>query len=297
MTQHWNTPIFRCPSCRTPLHTLDPGAQTICPECDFSIPSIDGVPLLVKDLAVIERTIEGAKRASRQDWFQAPQMGQWSGPYRHHVLKRKQYVEGVLADYVAGRQGDIVGLDLGCGDGANIDWLSHHLTALYASDYNLTRLQRAKQVGEAEMVYMADITDYPAVDSSFDVVYFNHVLEHIPDDSQALSEVNRILKPGGRVVLGVPNEGAMFWQLAYRLQPSSRATTDHLHFYTADAVRTKCQTAGFEVLETLPIGWGLPHWSLDAAIRGAKFVDDLLDKIGKALIPSQSTSLYLILTK
>ena len=68
---------------------------------------------------------------------------------------------------------------------------------------------------------MADICDYPAEDDCFDVIFFNHVLEHIPDDVAALREVRRILKPGGLLVLGVPNEGAAFWQLAYRLQPKT----------------------------------------------------------------------------
>ena len=289
--------MFRCPSCREPLRSLEISADTSCRECQFTIPAIEGVPLLVKDLRVIERTIEKAKRASRDDWFQAPQINQWSGPYRHHVLKRKLYVEGVLSTYISRCKGDVIGLDLGCGDGANIEWLSQHFTALYASDYNLVRLRRARHRHGAEMVYMADILDYPAIDNTFSVIYFNHVLEHIPNDSRALAEVYRILKPGGRVVLGVPNEGAMFWQLAYRFQPSTGATTDHVHFYTAGSLRKKCEESGFTVLQVVPIGWGLPHWSLDAAVRGVKFIDDLLDRIGRVVAPSQATSLYLILSK
>src|ERR1019366_9596147 len=96
-------------------------------------------------------------------------------------------------------------------------------------------------------LFMADICNYPADDDSFDVIYFNHVLEHIPDDVAALREVGRILKPGGLLILGVPNEGAAFWQLAYRLQPNIRATTDHQHFYTADSVAAQCRAAGLTV--------------------------------------------------
>jgi SAM-dependent methyltransferase len=42
-----------------------------------------------------------------------------------------------------------------------------------------------------------DITDMPFPDSSFDVAIVNHVLEHVPDDRRALSELARVLVPGG----------------------------------------------------------------------------------------------------
>ena len=52
----------------------------------------------------------------------------------------------------------------------------------------------------------ADICDLPFKDNSFDVVFCNHVLEHIPDDTKAISELYRILKPGGYGILQVPQD-------------------------------------------------------------------------------------------
>lgn len=43
-----------------------------------------------------------------------------------------------------------------------------------------------------------------AQDGTFDVVYCSHVLEHVPDDRKALSEIARVLVPGGWAVLLVP---------------------------------------------------------------------------------------------
>ena len=71
-----------------------------------------------------------------------------------------------------------------------------------------------------------------------DVVFLNHVLEHVPDDEGALRSVRRVLRPGGLLILGVPNEGCGWWQLAYRLQPKSRAQSDHVHFYVISAWRS-----------------------------------------------------------
>jgi SAM-dependent methyltransferase len=50
----------------------------------------------------------------------------------------------------------------------------------------------------------ADITALPFSDDSFDVILCNHVLEHIPNDTQAMKELYRVMKPGGWGVFQVP---------------------------------------------------------------------------------------------
>ncbi len=49
-----------------------------------------------------------------------------------------------------------------------------------------------------------DLTRLPFPESSFDVLCASHVLEHIEDDRLALSEVRRVLRPGGFALLAVP---------------------------------------------------------------------------------------------
>lgn len=52
----------------------------------------------------------------------------------------------------------------------------------------------------------ADICDLPFSDNEFDFILCNHVLEHIPDDTKAMQEIYRILKPGGTAILQIPQE-------------------------------------------------------------------------------------------
>ena len=52
----------------------------------------------------------------------------------------------------------------------------------------------------------ADICNLPFEDASFDWILCNHVLEHIPDDTKAMQELYRILKPGGVAVLQIPQD-------------------------------------------------------------------------------------------
>jgi ubiquinone/menaquinone biosynthesis C-methylase UbiE len=50
----------------------------------------------------------------------------------------------------------------------------------------------------------ADICNLPFEDASFDVIFCNHVLEHIPDDTKAMQELFRILRPGGWGIFQIP---------------------------------------------------------------------------------------------
>lgn len=52
----------------------------------------------------------------------------------------------------------------------------------------------------------ADICNLPFKDNEFDIILCNHVLEHIPDDTKAMEELYRILKPGGFGVFQIPQD-------------------------------------------------------------------------------------------
>ncbi len=52
----------------------------------------------------------------------------------------------------------------------------------------------------------ADICNLPFEDNSYDVIFCNHVLEHIPDDAKAMHELYRVLKPNGMAILQIPQD-------------------------------------------------------------------------------------------
>lgn len=289
--------VFRCPACHAePL--CDAPDSLSCSSCGKAFPREGGIPLLVADLTIHEAAMNEA-RCINPEWYRAEQPAEAISPWRHHLKKRRLYVSGAIRRELAkrGRQRAARLLDLGCGDGTNLLWLGEFAETLYGSDYNLVRLTRAQARSPEARLFLGNILNYPAIDGCFDIVFFNHVIEHIPDDAAALETVRRILMPGGLLVLGTPNEGSWWWQLAYKRAPEIRRTTDHVHFYTADSIGAKMRAAGLDVFEIKHMGWGPPDWHLDGQWRQHKWVDDLFELTGRMLVPKQASSLYLLARK
>ncbi len=109
-----------------------------------------------------------------------------------------------------------------------------------------------------------DIRQMPLEDNSFDIVFCNHVLEHIDDEQQALRELYRILRPGGWALLQVP----INYELEHTFEdpsiqsPEERekyyGQSDHVRQYGRDYPQ-RLENAGFRVkadefVKTLPPG-------------------------------------------
>jgi len=95
-------------------------------------------------------------------------------------------------------------LDAGCGTGGMLDlftsWPDAEVTG---ADLASEALQFSRRRGHRRLVG-ADLTLLPFRSGTFDVVTALDVVEHVPDDARALSEVSRVLRPGGILVASVP---------------------------------------------------------------------------------------------
>lgn len=76
----------------------------------------------------------------------------------------------------------------------------HRFRALSNLDYTTTDLE--SPIADVK----ADICNLPFEDNSYDVILCNHVLEHIQDDTKAMQELYRVLKPGGMGIFQIPQD-------------------------------------------------------------------------------------------
>lgn len=98
----------------------------------------------------------------------------------------------------------------------------------------------------------ADILDLPFEDESFDVIFCNHVLEHIIDDKKAMSELYRVMKKGGWGILQVPMKNSL--EKTYEdftiTDPKERqkhfGQYDHVRWYGMDYFE-RLKSVGFSV--------------------------------------------------
>jgi SAM-dependent methyltransferase len=81
----------------------------------------------------------------------------------------------------------------------------------------------------------ADLQAMPYPDASFDTLICNNVLEHVADDNQALREIARVLRPGGRALLTVPLFDA--WEHTYEDPSITSDAGRDLHFNKDDHLR------------------------------------------------------------
>lgn len=171
------------------------------------------------------------------EWGTAPE---FVGP-RHELRER------LLLDlFLSATPGQRV-LDAGAGQGsmsARLDRLGFEVTSADASEAAVEVLRRRLR-GE---VVRATVTDLPFPEASFDAAVLGEVLEHVEDDRASLTEVARVVRPGGAIALSVPADPELFG-------PSDE-WAGHFRRYTREALLDVCVSAGL-VVERCS-AWGFP---------------------------------------
>jgi SAM-dependent methyltransferase len=169
-------------------------------------------------------------------------------------------------------------LDLGCGAGrhafealrrgGSVVALDADAGELRGVDGMVAAMATAGEVpaGAAARTVRGDATRMPFPDGAFDRVIAAEVLEHIPDDWQALREIARVLRPGGQMAVTVPA-----WlpeRICWRLSDDYHNTPGgHVRIYTRAEMETKLARAGLRVGgHHHAHGLHSPYWWLKCAV-------------------------------
>jgi 2-polyprenyl-3-methyl-5-hydroxy-6-metoxy-1,4-benzoquinol methylase len=136
-------------------------------------------------------------------------------------------------------------LDVGCGRGLLGRWFT-------ARGWRVSGIEPSAQAatvaGEQGIdVHVGTLDDHPFPEAAFDVVTFNHALEHVPDPVAALREAGRLVRPGGSIIASVPNYGG--WQR--RRLGTHWFHLDlprHLQHFDRASIATVAADAGLEVV-------------------------------------------------
>ena len=136
-------------------------------------------------------------------------------------------------------------LDLGCGAGDFTAALARAGAEAVGVDVAEAALERARsRHPEVEFRLVPFDGPLPFEDGSFDLVWSSEVIEHVADTARWLSEVRRVLVPGGRLLLTTPSHGRVRVAVG-GVERFSEPLGDHLHLYTKRSLRVLLGEFGF----------------------------------------------------
>jgi SAM-dependent methyltransferase len=187
--------LLVCPECHNDLRDGD--GFLFCSLCNSRFPVVNGIPVLLSSNSVFsadqvvsatqtyyaEKVVENSiKQRFRKN------LPKLTGSRERTSLKQR--VEPLIKSFPK----PIIGLQIGAGENPNriagmfpdVQWLQSDVDLGYKPDV------------------IADVTGLPIADGSFDLVIADQVLEHVIDIGRAAQEIQRILRVGGIVIVGVP---------------------------------------------------------------------------------------------
>lgn len=136
-------------------------------------------------------------------------------------------------DYIGGQV-----LDIGCGHRPYEEWLPKSVTCYIGLDYEAI---------DASPHLVGDALRLPFLDASFDTIISMQTLEHLPNPFQSFSEIARVLRPGGKLILTAPQS----W-------PEHEQPYDYFRF-TSFGLSYLCQYAGLKPITIRAAGRAWSH--------------------------------------
>ncbi len=113
----------------------------------------------------------------------------------------------MIRQFAAERAQGVI-LENGCGVGEYLQRLSEQAKLAVGLDVDLERVLETSQKGLIVQLAVGEALPHDA--GTFDLILSNEVIEHVQDDRQAVAEMVRVLKPGGRIIIFCPNRGYPF---------------------------------------------------------------------------------------
>lgn len=189
----------------------------------------------------------GGREYHESHWQQVPE-----GVEPVEFARRREFL---LARVRAGQSV----LDVGCGEALFASELAAagaQPTAIDVAEEPLRRARRRAPGLDLRLAY--EDRPWPLHDASFDVVWAGEVIEHVADTAGWLSEVRRVLRSGGLLLLSTPDHGPLR-VLTLAVHPGAfdrhfAPRSDHLRFYTRRTLTALLADFGFESIDVRRVG-------------------------------------------
>lgn len=208
-------------------------------------------------LGMVPRTPMAPTQTDNRSYYDAFARGYDQGrDVGYHKLIDDQ-AAAIVSRYAAGKEA----LEVGCGTGLILERVAQVASRAHGIDLSPGMLAQAR--GRGLEVEVADATELPFEDDSFDVAYSFKVLAHVPAWQRSVAEMVRVVRPGGTIIFDVYNRNSLRY-LIKRLwgpQPTSESYDEHAittTFMTPGEAKARLP-AGTRVIDEAGIRIGVPH--------------------------------------
>lgn len=142
-------------------------------------------------------------------------------------------------------------LDLGCGPGILTSFISKFMPGYNSMgiDFSPEMVQYASLSFPKIRWMRADIRSLPLEDAKFDFITCCNVLIHLRDSREAMSEIFRVLKPGGRVLIFNPNDSTFQGPPLFLQMIREHAKTHPGNRFVMDSLESVSKEVGFKTIE------------------------------------------------
>jgi len=272
--------ILCCPACRGKLD-YDPGAAELrCAACAFNYPIVDGIPVLFPlDVKahfeeLFGRYWDSEDRAETYDRFVE---GAQSMLGMHNYQGERRATVEVLGELSGHRL-----LDCGCGNGRFFDEFPPDLFTV-GIDASLNMLRVCRQKERCSRLVCCELEHLPFVDAAFDRVLSVRVIQHLVKQREAVVEMDRVLQPGGELVLHLYNKytsksiakairmsprwqpvfNAPFRAMSRWISPFGPWPLDYDLYNTVPQISRWYRELGLSVVQVRGAGFGFHKWVFD----------------------------------
>ena len=178
-------------------------------------------------------------------------------------------------------------LDVGCFDGTIAAEIAKAGNDVHGIDASETAVKAAREKGVKAL--LGDIgKDFPFADGMFDAVFAGEVVEHVFELRKMLSEVHRVLKPGGEFVVTTPNLAAFGRRILLLLGLNPLIEIDfykpgaagHIRYFVKNTLDSMLKETGF-----VPVIWKSDVVNFNAAgTISSSMLARIFPSIGRTLI-------------
>lgn len=139
-------------------------------------------------------------------------------------------------------------LDIGCGDGSLIGRLAKKGWDVQGIDFDEKAVAHCKSKGLN--VKAGDLISQNFPPLSFDVITWNHVIEHVFNPKEVIEECYRLLKPGGRLIIATPNNKSWIYNKVFKQNWFSLDPPRHVMLYNSKCLSNLLKEKSFIIENT-----------------------------------------------